>query len=85
MKMPSSSQRYAAEDHPWRLAGVTPCESATAAILKVFKYNPTPTLSQLAAAGGAADATYNMAIAQLLEDEVIQVCAKHPTRYRLRE
>jgi hypothetical protein len=82
---PSSSQRYAADDHPWRLVGVTPCETAAAAILQVFKYNPTPTLAQLAAAGGAADAAYNMAIAQLLEDEVIEVCARHPTRYRLTE
>jgi hypothetical protein len=71
-----------AADHPWRLAGVE--TFGTEALLKVFQYNPTPTLSQLLMAGGG-EANYNTAIAQLLSEGAIEVFSKQPTRYRLKE
>jgi hypothetical protein len=68
-------------NHPWRLPGIE--VFGAEAVLKVFKYNPTPTIAQLVSAG-CGEANFNTAIAQLLREEKIEVYSKHPTRYRLK-
>jgi len=68
-------------DHVWRCPGVD--VFGAEAVLKVFKYNPTPTIAQLVSAGGG-EANFNTAIVQLLDEGAIEVCSKQPTRYRLK-